>query len=80
MPCGHKRPQIFTMATETSSVLQAEDILKLLKERDVLDTYDLSLEFKVDHQQIVGTIKSLSSLGDVSILILLNMCVKHVIY
>lgn len=57
--------KVNAMAAETSSVLQAEDILKLLKEREVLDTYDLSLEFSTDHQQIVGTIKSLSSLGDV---------------
>ena len=46
--------------------LTAEEILKLLEEREVLDTYDLSQEFNKEHQQVVGTIKSLSSLGDVS--------------
>lgn len=46
--------------------LTAEDILKLLEGREAVDTYDLSHEFNSDHQQIIGAVKSLSSLGDVS--------------
>ncbi len=45
--------------------LSAEDILKLLVGRETVDTYDLSQEFNSDHQQIIGAVKSLSSLGDV---------------
>lgn len=49
-----------------SKELSAEDILKLLEGRETVDTYDLSQEFNSDHQQIIGAVKSLSSLGDVN--------------
>lgn len=43
-----------------------EQLLKLLAERGSFDSYDLSQELVKDHQVIVGTIKSLHSLGEVS--------------
>ena len=51
------------MATSTSD---QEHLLKLLAERGTLDSYDLSQELHKDHQTVVGTIKSLHSLGEVS--------------
>lgn len=51
------------MATSASD---QEQLLKLLAERGSLDSYDLSQELSKDHQVIVGTIKSLHSLGEVS--------------
>ena len=52
-----------TMATSGSD---QEQLLKLLAERGSFDSYDLSQELVKDHQVIVGTIKSLHSLGEVS--------------
>ena len=51
------------MATSGSD---QEQLLKLLAERGSFDSYDLSQELVKDHQVIVGTIKSLHSLGEVS--------------
>ena len=51
------------MATSESD---QEHLLKLLAERGTLDSYDLSQELHKDHQAVVGTIKSLHSLGEVS--------------
>ena len=51
------------MATYVSD---QEHLLKLLAERGTLDSYELSQELAKDHQAIVGTIKSLHSLGEVS--------------
>ena len=52
------------MATKVEEL--AEFILKVLEERGSVDTYDLSLEIGKDHQLVVGAVKSLQSLGDVS--------------
>ena len=43
-----------------------ERLLKLLASRGSLDSYKLSQELGVDHQQVVGAIKSVQSVGDVS--------------
>ena len=45
-----------------------EKILKLLATRGSFDSYELAQELGKDHQQVVGAIKSLQSLGDVSLL------------
>lgn len=42
-----------------------EVILRLLNERSKLNSLSLSEELSVDHQKIVGVIKSLQSLGDI---------------
>ena len=44
----------------------SEVLLKLLAEKDSFDSYNLSKELGKDHQQVVGVIKSLQSLGNVS--------------
>ena len=41
-------------------------LLRLLACRDSFDSYKLSQELRVDHQQVVGAIKSVQSVGDVS--------------
>ena len=41
-------------------------LLKILASRDSFDSYKLSGELGKDHQQVVGAIKSLQSLGTVS--------------
>ena len=41
-------------------------LLKLLAERESFDSYVLSQELGKDHQQVVGAIKSIHSLGEVS--------------
>ncbi len=58
--------EVVTTPKMANTELSAEEILKLLQGREIVDTYDLSQEFNKDHQQIIGAIKSLSSLGDVS--------------
>ena len=52
------------MATKVDDV--AELILRTLRERGSVDSYDLSAEVGKDHQLLVGAIKSLQSIGDVS--------------
>ena len=42
-----------------------EKLLKLVAKRGSVDSYELSQELGVDHQQVVGSIKSLQSLGEV---------------
>jgi len=42
-----------------------EEILKLLNERSTLNSLTLSNELSIDHQKIVGAIKSLQSFGDI---------------
>ena len=54
---------LHAMATAASD---QEQLLKLLAERGSFDSYDLSHELHRDHQTIVGVIKSLHSLGEVS--------------
>ena len=46
-----------------------ELILKILEQRGSVDTYELSKEIRNDHQLLVGAVKSLQSLGDVSIIL-----------
>ena len=53
------------MATPVSD---QEQLLELLAERGSFDSYVLSQELIKDHQAIVGTIKSLHSLGEVRVL------------
>ncbi len=69
-PRGPKQPRGSNKAVTTPKMakteLSAEEIVKLLEGRETVDSYDLSQEFNKDHQQIIGAIKSLSSLGDVS--------------
>ena len=52
------------MATKVDDV--GELILRALRERGSVDSYDLSVEVGKDHQLLVGAIKSLQSIGDVS--------------
>ncbi|CAH1775482.1 unnamed protein product [Owenia fusiformis] len=44
--------------------MDLENILKFLEHIDGIDTIQLAKEFDVDHQKIVGAVKSLNSLGD----------------
>ncbi|CAG2105904.1 unnamed protein product [Medioppia subpectinata] len=43
----------------------SEDILRLLNERSTINSLSLSNELSIDHQKIVGVIKSLQSFGDI---------------
>ena len=43
-----------------------EDLLKFISNRGSLDSYDYAQETGSEHQAVVGAIKSLESLGDVS--------------
>lgn len=58
-----------TDACSPTSASSAEDLgrklLKLLAQRGSVDSYELSQELGVDHQQVVGAVKSLQSLGEV---------------
>ena len=47
-----------------------EAILKVVNDREKLDTWEYSLETNTEHQTIVGAIKSLESLGDVSVCVI----------
>ena len=53
------------MATKESEDL-GELLLRLLADRDGLDSYELSQELGKDHQLLIGAIKSLHTLPDVS--------------
>ncbi len=44
-----------------------ERLLKILASRGSFDSYQLSQEIGRDHQQVVGAIKSVQSLGEVKI-------------
>lgn len=46
-----------------------EKILKLLAYRGSFDSYELAQELGIDHQQVVGTIKSVQSLGEVNFVV-----------
>ncbi len=54
-----------TGASRDAEDLRGEELLKLLAFRGSFDSYELSKELGKDHQQVVGTIKSLQSLGEV---------------
>lgn len=43
-----------------------EQILEIVAERSLLDSYQYANELSKNHQEIVGAVKSLESLGDVS--------------
>ena len=45
-----------------------EDLLKFLADRGSLDSYSYAQKTGSEHQAVVGAIKSLESLGDVSLL------------
>ena len=63
------------MATSGSD---QEQLLKLLADRGSFDSYDLSVELGRDHQVVVGTIKSLHSLGEVNIVCRRDIISIHV--
>ena len=44
-----------------------EKLLQLIAEKDQVDTLDVAEELIVDHQKIVGAVKSLQFLGHVSV-------------
>ena len=52
--------------SNTTHEVVPDNLLKLLAERGSLDSYEYSKETGCDHQAVVGAIKSLESLGDVS--------------
>ena len=52
------------MAVSTEGI--AERILVTVDSRGQVDSYEYACETGVDHQVVVGAIKSLESLGDVS--------------
>ena len=52
--------------TDSFDVGLNEVLLKLLANRDSFDSYKVSKELGKNHQQVVGAIKSLQSLGTVS--------------
>ena len=59
----------FLPSANTGKTVMAElggKLLQLIAERDQIDTIDVAKELRVDHQKIVGAVKSLQSLGDVS--------------
>ena len=45
-------------------------LLRTLSEKEIVDSYELSVEIGKDHQLIVGAIKSLQSMGDVRVVML----------
>lgn len=45
-----------------------ERLLKILDSRGSFDSYQLAQEIGKDHQQVVGAIKSVQSLGEVSLM------------
>ena len=46
----------------------AEKLLQLIAEKEQINTLNVAKELSVDHQKIVGAVKSLQSLGEVRIL------------
>jgi phenylalanyl-tRNA synthetase alpha chain len=42
-------------------------VLQYLDGHDAVDTLHLAELFKVDHQKVVGAVKSLQAIGDVSV-------------
>ncbi|KAL0270674.1 UNVERIFIED_CONTAM: hypothetical protein PYX00_008007 [Menopon gallinae] len=42
----------------------AEEILQKLALTDELDTFDIAIEMKLDHQKIIGAVKSIQALGN----------------
>lgn len=50
----------------TSTDVAPQELLKIVADQGNLDSYKYSQESGKDHQAIVGVIKSLASLGDVS--------------
>jgi hypothetical protein len=61
-----------------------ENILKYLNNHDKADSLDLSKYFNVDHQKVVGAIKSLQAFENVSFLLLFHsfktMCIIYELY
>ena len=49
-----------------ASEVTPEQLLKFLSDRDSLDSYQYARDTGCEHQAVVGAIKSLESLGDVS--------------
>jgi hypothetical protein len=45
----------------------SEKVLHYLDEHERVDTLHLAAHFNVDHQKVIGAVKSLQSLGDVSV-------------
>lgn len=42
----------------------AEEILQKLSLKDELDTFDIAEDMKLDHQKIIGAVKSIQALGN----------------
>ena len=47
-----------------------EEVLKYLAQNNKLDTLKFASLLNVDHQKVIGAVKSLQALGDVSIVII----------
>ena len=54
------------LANRVAGDCDSEGLLRILASRGSFDSYELSQELGKDHQQVVGAIKSLQSLGEVS--------------
>lgn len=54
--------------TTTADEALGERLLKILATNGSFDSYQLSQDMGKDHQQVVGAIKSLQSLGEVRLL------------
>lgn len=54
------------MDVNSSDAALSEVLLETLADRDSFDSYKLSQELGKDHQRVVGAIKSLQSIGNVS--------------
>ena len=67
------------MATRSDQDI-GEQLLKLLAERGSVDSYQLSQELQKEYQLIVGAIKSLQSLGNVSTQTQRNSTVSNCMY
>jgi len=73
-PVTFGRPVCDTKGSEFGNLKAATDgdlgerLLRVLGERGSFDSYELSLELGKDHQLVVGAIKSVQSLGEVSLL------------
>lgn len=56
-----------TEKTEMSSDL-TERVLLYLDGHERVDTLHLAVLFRVDHQKVIGVVKSLQAVGDVSVI------------
>jgi hypothetical protein len=64
---GHPHSNSCSQAAATIDEDLSGRLLKLLDDKGSFDSYELSVELCVDHQQVVGAIKSIQSLGEVRV-------------